>query len=328
VDVISTNLNAHWNDGTFLRCYLDTLHKLTGKPIMVSEFYMAAAQNRSGNRNTSGVFPVVATQRDRAAGARTTLAALARLPYVVGADWFQHADEPTHGREDGENFNFGLVDVHDRPYEELVDVMRNGEWRMRNDGENSAFRIRHSALGQGVPPAPADPLATFETNKALRHWNRERGFVPPSSEYPVADLYACWSPRAVYLGLYAWDAIDEHFYASGHVPKADRAVWTIQPGSKNLPLPLGEARGEGDSALIRVTLGAGREALINDPTIRVESLSGTKLTVRLIAAIELSASRFGKDKLAAGDTVAFSSTLTTHARAYKVEWRGSFKLAK
>ena len=79
---------------------------------------------------------------------------------------------------------------------------------------------------------------------------------------------------------------------------------------------------------LRVTLGAGREALINDPKIRVESLSGTKLTVRLIAAIELSASRFGKDKLAAGDTVAFSSTLTTHARAYKVEWRGSFKLTK
>ena len=50
VDVVSTNLNASWNDGTFLNSYLDTLHKLTGKPIIVSEFYMAAAENSSGNQ--------------------------------------------------------------------------------------------------------------------------------------------------------------------------------------------------------------------------------------------------------------------------------------
>ena len=42
VDVVSTNFNASWNDGTFTRSYLDTLHALTGKPVMVSEFYMAA----------------------------------------------------------------------------------------------------------------------------------------------------------------------------------------------------------------------------------------------------------------------------------------------
>ena len=46
VDVVSTNLNASWNDGTFLNSFLDTLHKLTGKPIIVSEFYMAAAENQ------------------------------------------------------------------------------------------------------------------------------------------------------------------------------------------------------------------------------------------------------------------------------------------
>jgi hypothetical protein len=332
VDIISTNLNAHWNDGTFLRCYLDTLHKLTGKPILVSEFYMAAVQNRSGNRNTSGVFPVVATQRERADGARNTLSALSKLPYVIGADWFQYADEPTHGREDGENFNFGLVDIHDRPYEELFAVMRDvrkyevpataGKLRTKDE-----MRRSRQDASRGIPPAPEDPFAKFEVNTALLHWDRDRGFVPPSSEYPVADLYACWSPQAIYLGLFGWDAIDEHFYASGHVPKADRAVWTTHPGQNKPPLPLGGGRGEGD-VKFRVTLGAGREPLTSDPKVRVESLSGTKLTVRLIAAIELPAARFGKEKFSAGDTVDFSSTFTTHARAYKVEWNGSFKLAK
>jgi len=48
VDAASGNLNAAWNDGTFPRFYLDTLHALSGKPVFVSEFYLAAQQNRSG----------------------------------------------------------------------------------------------------------------------------------------------------------------------------------------------------------------------------------------------------------------------------------------
>ena len=59
VDVVSTNLNASWNDGTFTRSYLDTLHALTDKPILVSEFYMAAAENGSGNKNCNSGFPTV-----------------------------------------------------------------------------------------------------------------------------------------------------------------------------------------------------------------------------------------------------------------------------
>ena len=115
VDAASGNLNAAWNDGTFPRFYLDTLHSLSGKPVFVSEFYMAAQQNRSGNRNDKSTFPTVKTQKERVAGFRNTVQALVRIPYVVGADWFQYYDEPTHGRGDGENFNFGLVDIHNQP---------------------------------------------------------------------------------------------------------------------------------------------------------------------------------------------------------------------
>ena len=80
------------------------LHELTDKPVLVSEFYMAAEENRSGNKNTVGVFPQVETQKERGKALANTLAALARLPYVVGADWFQYYDEPPHGRQlDGED---------------------------------------------------------------------------------------------------------------------------------------------------------------------------------------------------------------------------------
>ena len=102
VDAVSSNLNSSWNDGTFARFYLETLHRLTGKPVLVGEFYMSARDNRSGNKNSRGVFPVVATQKERAAGFRNTLHALLKIPYVLGADWFQYYDEPTHGRYDGE----------------------------------------------------------------------------------------------------------------------------------------------------------------------------------------------------------------------------------
>ena len=90
VDADSSNLNAAWNDGTFPRFYLDTLHALSGRPVIVSEFYMAAQQNRSGDKNDASTFPTATTQKERAAGFRNTLLALLRTPCVVGADWFQY----------------------------------------------------------------------------------------------------------------------------------------------------------------------------------------------------------------------------------------------
>ncbi len=327
VDVVSTNLNAHWNDGTFLRCYLDTLHKLTGKPILVSEFYASARDNRSGNKNSHGVFPLVATQRDRAATARRTLEEVARLPYVLGADWFQYTDEPTHGRDDGENYNFGLVDIDDRPYEELTAAFAGFDAAAaRNQTPLPVARdspcLGPAVVGRGdarvtgsdrltIPPAPKDPFANFESMTALKHWDRQRGFVPASSEFPVADLYVCWSPQALYLGVYGWDPIDEDFYRDGKVPEADRPLLTI------------ESKGR---AAIHARIGAGQKPTISGPNVRIENLSGVKLNVRNIAIVELPAAQFGKENLAAGDAVEFTVTLDTHARAYQVRWQGRFVL--
>src|ERR1700754_3885600 len=39
VDVISTNYAADWTDGHISHFYLDTLYRLTGKPILVTEYY-------------------------------------------------------------------------------------------------------------------------------------------------------------------------------------------------------------------------------------------------------------------------------------------------
>ena len=38
VDAVSSNLNASWNDGSFARFYLETLHGLAAKPVLIGEF--------------------------------------------------------------------------------------------------------------------------------------------------------------------------------------------------------------------------------------------------------------------------------------------------
>jgi len=308
VDAISSNLNASWNDGTFARFYVETLHRLAGKPVLIGEFYMSARENRSGNKNSRGVYPVVATQKERGAGFRNTLQALVKIPYVIGADWFQYHDEATHGRYDGENFNFGLVDIHDRPYEALTTTAA----ALDLTGLKKRPVLARPDASEGVPPAPRDPFASFEPTLALKHWDRERGFVKPVSEFPLADLYVCWSRKAVYLGLYAQDVTEDIFYKDKIVRSSDRAEWSTSfNGSTNI---------------VRSRIGAGLEPVVDEFAVRLVNISGINGNVRNIACMELPVKLFGKDRLKAGDVIEFASTFSSHCRAYRVEWQGRFTL--
>jgi hypothetical protein len=309
VDVSSSNLNAAWNDGTFPRFYLDTLHALTGKSIIVSEFYMSAQQNRSGNKNRRSNFPTVTTQKERAAGFRNTVQALVRAPYVVGAEWFQYYDEPTHGRGDGEDYNFGLVDIHDQPYEPLTAAARSLDLATL---KNKRHPARPDA-SLGVPPAPRDPLGHFSIGLALKDWDRERGFVKPDSEFPIADLYVCWNKQAVYLGLYAQDIAEVNYYRNKIIPEIDRAEWVVSIGQTNKP--------------IHARLGPGAPPLCDEPAARIVNLSGVYMNTRNIAALELPAKLFGKKRFKPGDSIEFDSTFFTHCRADRVDWKSRFTLA-
>jgi hypothetical protein len=308
VDAASSNLNAAWNDGTFPRFYLDTLHALSGRSIIVSEFYMSAQQNRSGNSNDASTFPVVITQKERAAGFRNTLQALARTPSVVGADWFQYYDEPTRGRGDGENYNFGLVDIHDQPYESVTAAAQALDLAAI---KSKPHPVRPDA-SSGVPPAPRDPLGHFVMRLALADWDRERGFVKPVSEFPVADLYVCWDKHAIYLGVYAQDITEENYYRNKIVPEVDRAEWIISPNKAHKP--------------IHIRLGPGAPPVCDESAARVVNLSGIYMNTRNIAAVELPAKLFGKRQFKPGDSIEFGSTFFSHCRADRVEWKGEFTL--
>ena len=46
-------------------------------------------------------------------------------PWLVGDSWFQYVDEPQNGRPgDGENDNFGMVNVNDQPYPTMTAAMQ------------------------------------------------------------------------------------------------------------------------------------------------------------------------------------------------------------
>lgn len=114
VDVVSIN-NYGWeppiND-------LRAIHFLTGLPVMITEFSFKAMD--SGLPNTRGAGSPLATQKDRAERFEKYVNKLLSEPYVVGYHWFQYADQPAQGRFDGENSNFGLVNIEDEPWTILV----------------------------------------------------------------------------------------------------------------------------------------------------------------------------------------------------------------
>ncbi|MDX2176409.1 MAG: hypothetical protein SF028_08045 [Candidatus Sumerlaeia bacterium] len=120
----------------------------TRKPLMVTEFSWRATINNSGNPNLRGAGGVVRTQAERAANYQAFVSDHFQHPQIIGMHWFAWADQSPQGRFDGENSNYGIVDIFHRPYEELVTAMFETNRR--------AIEV-HGASTRSVPtelPAP------------------------------------------------------------------------------------------------------------------------------------------------------------------------------
>jgi len=102
---------------------VDTLYALTGKPILISEYGYRSAESALPN-TFPPFYPTLATQAERADAFTTYTRRAVQRPFVVGTHWFKHADQPIEGRNDGENNNWGIVDLQDDPYVAIGDRMR------------------------------------------------------------------------------------------------------------------------------------------------------------------------------------------------------------
>src|SRR5213078_3463983 len=144
------------------------------------EWFFAANENRTGNRN-NGHLMTVATQAERARGAAAAAARFAREPEVVGAHWFQYYDHPRGGRGDGEDYDFGLVDVDDRPYGKLVAAL--GRVNPRLAAFHRAARVVSLRPRAELPEAPIDPR-----DRSLAEWPKERALVALRAPAPEGNL--------------------------------------------------------------------------------------------------------------------------------------------
>jgi hypothetical protein len=220
VDAVAINYNVDSSDGWIADYFFDGLRRLSGgKPALITEWFFAARQNRSGNRN-SGHLMTVETQDERAAGAAVAAANFAAIPEIVGVHWFQYYDHPKGGRTDGEDYDFGLVDVNDRPYERLVSALAAANRRSREIHATAA--------------APAPLTNTFVLPHAaisvrdhsLSDWPKPSSLLPRLKPSPGAvefgEAYLSWSERGLALATIGQDYFDIDLLAyDGAFPLVD-----------------------------------------------------------------------------------------------------------
>ena len=213
VDVISTNYNVDVPDGWVAPYYFNGLQRLANKPVLVTEFFFAADENRSGNLNP-GHLMSVSTQAERARGVANALRNFAGFPNVVGAHWFQYADEPKGGREDGENYNMGLIDHFNKPYEKVTSVFTELNPELEDVHRYSrGFRVALASDERTkLVPLEQKTQAISVTDNSLMDWDkaasRLEGFRSPQPYVPFADVHLTWAPEGLYLASIASNYVD------------------------------------------------------------------------------------------------------------------------
>jgi hypothetical protein len=198
----------------------ETMYTQAQQPIVISEYAFHALDGRSGNKNFSGfIWGQVIDQQARADGYRLFTTRMARVPYIIGADWFQWNDEPPSGREDGEDVNFGVVDVYDRPYKKLVQAIRATRPLLNKLHATSA-----GDAGEDMWQAAAGPKPVFEvpyTKKRMRidgevgEWPAKASLgalqyvkkvgMERSDARVSPKVFLCWSEAGIYIGVKVYD---------------------------------------------------------------------------------------------------------------------------
>jgi hypothetical protein len=207
VDVIASNYDLDGADGWVAHYFFEGLAALTGKPVLVSEFFCAAMENRSGNKNAGHLLKVL-TQSERAIVVQQALRNFARCPNIIGTHWFQYYDEPMGGRADGEDYNMGLVDIYDQPYEEVIASFRrtNALLPRLHAKANPARAVRENASCVTIPRTSR---VIDVSDRSLTDWDKDRtlmrGFTAEPPCAPFADIYLAWHPKGLYLATIGMD---------------------------------------------------------------------------------------------------------------------------
>ena len=88
-------------------------------PIIIGEYHFGTR-----DRGLSMSLIQVRNQAERGIAYRHYSEQAFSYPNMIGISWFQWNDQEILGRNDGENYNIGLIDVTDRPYPYMVKAIR------------------------------------------------------------------------------------------------------------------------------------------------------------------------------------------------------------
>lgn len=161
-----------------------TMDNPDGKPFLQSEFSIRG--DDAGLPDSRGAGLTVNGQSDRVQYYRDDIAQLLGMKvngisFFAGFHWFEWADEPATGRFDGENSNYGVVNIKDEPYTAMVDGMGMTTRRLM-------YAIDHVTM-----PFLGQPSFTTETTQGdtvTLAWNPVQGalsydiFVSPYRSMP------------------------------------------------------------------------------------------------------------------------------------------------
>ncbi len=120
-DVFSTNMYGY----TANMEAISKIYELTGLPIVIGEFHFGTP-----GRGLAPGLAQVKNQAERGVAYRYYVENVAAHPAVIGTHWFTWVDQPSTGRNDGENYNIGFVDVTDRPYNEFIEAAKETHRRL------------------------------------------------------------------------------------------------------------------------------------------------------------------------------------------------------
>jgi hypothetical protein len=212
VDAISVNYNVDSPEGWIAPYFFDGLRALSGgKPVFVSEWFYAARENRTGNAN-NGHLMTVATQADRATGAAAAARNFAAVPELLGLDWFQYYDYPQGGRADREDYDFGLVDINDRPYRRLVAALGDANRALPRLHEAARPLARATLASFAAPHVRLDPA-----HRSLIDWPKPASLLPPLKAAPgevaFGEAYLGWTDDGIAFATIAQDYYDPELLA-------------------------------------------------------------------------------------------------------------------
>ncbi len=199
------------------------------QPLIVTEYSFHSLDGRSGNRNTFGFSAQVLDQQARADGYKLFTTRVARVPYIIGADWFQWMDEPPSGRTgDGEDVNFGVVDVDDRPYDILTNAIRETTPQLNDLHSKSpadmGIDISRERFSERVKFDVPYLSSSLRINGELSDWPKEAKLLGmrhsqtlgnERSDLPLPNVYMAWNERGLYFGVEVFDRDIEGAPANG-----------------------------------------------------------------------------------------------------------------